>query len=166
LFASCVTAPIGQVASHHVRTFQRNRRTNHVLQVNVRTDGPTFGVSFFTPYHGQVEKWQAEMAVGARGMFVGQAKRFNDTWQLDKAHHLMFGGDDATRLSGLLPVYPLTSKLYTWDLMKVVGAALDMVAGVEDVFTPELRARFDVVEVWNGRWESPMSRRRTRSWTR
>ncbi|HEX8781200.1 MAG TPA: DEAD/DEAH box helicase, partial [Nocardioides sp.] len=144
---------VGQVSSHQLRSFQRNRRTNYVLQVNVRTDGPTFGVSFFTPYHGQVEKWQAEMAIGARGMFVGQAKRFNDTWQLDKAHHLMFGADDGARLSRLLPVYPLTHKLYTWDLMKVVGAALDMVSGVEEVLTPELRARFDVVDVMTAlRW--------------
>jgi len=144
---------VGQVASHDVRTFQRNRRPSYVLQVLVRTDGPSFGVSFFTPYRDQVEKWQAEMAVGARGMFVGQAKQFRDTWQLDKAHHLIFGSDDATRVSRLLPVYPLTSGLYTWDLMKVVGAALDMVTGVEEVFTPGLRKRFDVVDVMTAlRW--------------
>ena len=36
-------------------------------------------------------------------------------------------------MSRLIPIYPLTAKLYSWDLQKVIATALDLVTGVPDV---------------------------------
>jgi ATP-dependent DNA helicase RecG len=61
----------------------------------------------------------------------------------------MFGdgeGEDET-LSRLLPVYPLTNKLYVWDLIKVIRVALDLVTDVPDTLTSELRERYDVLDI-------------------
>ena len=54
-------------------------------------------------------------------------------------------GEDAS-LPRLLPVYPLTHRLYVWDLIRVIGSALDLVTGVTDVLTPELRRQYDVLD--------------------
>ena len=43
------------------------------------------------------------------------------------------------RCRDLIPIYPLTAKLYSWDLQQVDRVALDLVDGVPDVLTPELR---------------------------
>jgi ATP-dependent DNA helicase RecG len=65
----------------------------------------------------------------------------------------VFGPYEAVSLSRLIPIYPLTAKLYSWDIQKVVTAALDLVAGVPDLLTPELRERFGVLDVMQAlRW--------------
>jgi hypothetical protein len=62
-------------------------------------------------------------------------------------------GPEGATLSKLMPVYPLTAKLYTWDLQKVISTALDLVTGVPDVFTPELRERFGLLGIMQAlRW--------------
>src|SRR5690606_28828330 len=48
---------------------------------------------------------------------------------------------------GLMPVYPLTAKLYSWDLQKTVAVALDLVSDVEEVLPEEIRAQHDLPDV-------------------
>ena len=140
---------VGEVTSSTVKPFRRGNKWQYRTEVHIRTNGPSFSLSFFTPHRGQADKYAVTMAPGARGLFTGKAKLFNRTWQLEQPHELMFDGDgdgDVT-LSKLLPVYPLTDKLYTWDLIKVMRLALDLVTEVPDVLTPDLRERFDVLDV-------------------
>jgi ATP-dependent DNA helicase RecG len=139
---------VGEVTGSAVKTFQRGRKTQFRTEVRIRTNGPSFSLSFFSPYAGQANSYAEEMAPGSRGLFTGKAKIFNGTWQLEQPHQLMFGegGEDQT-LSKLLPVYPLTGRLYVWDLIKVIRVALDLVTDVEDVLTPALRERYDVLDV-------------------
>ena len=132
-----------------MKPFHRGRKTQYRTEVRIRTNGPSFSLSFFSPYAGQANSYVEQMAPGSRGLFTGKAKVFNGSWQLEQPHQLMFGdddGEDAT-LSKLLPVYPLTNKLYVWDLIKVIRVALDLVTDVPDMLTPELRERYDVVDV-------------------
>ncbi|EON23209.1 ATP-dependent DNA helicase RecG [Nocardioides sp. CF8] len=140
---------VGEVTSSAVRPFQRGRKTQFRTEVRIRTNGPSFSLSFFSPYAGQANSYAEEMAPGSRGLFTGKAKIFNGSWQLEQPHQLMFGdgeGEDET-LSKLLPVYPLTNKLYVWDLIKVIRVALDLVTDVPDMLTRELRERYDVLDV-------------------
>ncbi|WP_107704898.1 ATP-dependent DNA helicase RecG [Nocardioides allogilvus] len=140
---------VGEVTSSAVRPFQRGRKTQFRTEVRIRTNGPSFSLSFFSPYAGQANSYAEEMASGSRGLFTGKAKIFNGSWQLEQPHQLMFGdgeGEDET-LSKLLPVYPLTNKLYVWDLIKVIRVALDLVTDVPDMLTRELRERYDVLDV-------------------
>ena len=139
---------VGEVTSSAVKPFHRGRKTQFRTEVRIRTNGPSFSLSFFSPYAGQANSYVEQMAPGSRGLFTGKAKVFNGSWQLEQPHQLMFGdddGEDAT-LSKLLPVYPLTNKLYVWDLIKVIRVALDLVTDVPDVLTPELRERYDVLD--------------------
>ena len=140
---------VGEVTSSVVKPFQRGRKTQFRTEVRIRTNGPSFSLSFFSPYAGQANSYVEQMAPGSRGLFTGKAKVFNGSWQLEAPHQLMFGdgeGEDET-LSKLLPVYPLTNKLYVWDLIKVIRVALDLVTDVPDMLTPELRERYDVLDV-------------------
>ncbi len=144
---------VGDVIGVRVADFFRNNRRSFRVEIRVRTDGPDFSCTFFSPYTNHADKIVAEFPVGARGVFTGKAKRFNNTWQLDQPHGQVLGGDDTSTLSKLIAVYPLTAKLYSWDLHKVITAALDLVRDVPDVFTPQLRERFDVLDVMTAlRW--------------
>lgn len=140
---------VGEVTSSAVKPFHRGRKTQFRTEVRIRTNGPSFSLSFFSPYAGQANSYVEQMAPGSRGLFTGKAKVFNGSWQLEQPHQLMFGDDDGedASLSKLLPVYPLTNKLYVWDLIKVIRVALDLVTDVPDVLTPELRERYDVLDI-------------------
>ena len=141
--------------------------------MRVETNGPSFTLSFFVPYKGQAETEQRRMVVGSRGMFTGKAQRFGGSWQLASPHSVMFGaggdagageGDDgaeaadadhglAASLKGLLPIYPVTASVYSWDVQKAVQFALDLITDVPDVFPPELRERYGVLDVMGAlRW--------------
>src|SRR5690606_31250641 len=110
---------------------------------------------------------RARMLPGSRGMFTGKVQVFNRSWQLAQPHYVIFGGGDsgsededgsgeealAASLRGLMPVYPLTAKLYSWDLQKIIQVTLDLVTGVRETFPEELRRRFDLVDVMQAlRW--------------
>ena len=144
---------VGEVRSCESASFLRGNRRQFRTTIRLRTDGPDFTVTFFSPYQGQADKHEAEFRPGARAIFTGKAKQFRQSWQLDQPHGFALDGDQSVGLSKLMPVYPLTSKLYTWDVQKVVSIALDLVTGVPDVFTPELRERFGLVSVMQAlRW--------------
>jgi ATP-dependent DNA helicase RecG len=155
-----VVSVVGQVTSSEVRSF-KNRRTNKLsyrVEVRIKTNGPGFTMSFFVPWQGQAEKEQRRMAVGNRGMFTGKAQRFNQTWQIASPHSVMFTGEGdadglAASLKGLLPIYPVTATVYSWDVQKAVQVALDLVAEVPDVFPEELRERYSLLDVFTAlRW--------------
>jgi ATP-dependent DNA helicase RecG len=144
---------VGEVRSCESASFFSGNRRQFRTTVRLRTDGPDFSVTMFSPYQGQADRYEAEFRPGTRAVFTGKAKQFRQSWQLEQPHGFALDGPEAVTLSGLLPIYPLTAKLYTWDLQKVVTAALDLVSGVPDVFTPELRDRFELLSIMQAlRW--------------
>ncbi|HYJ27689.1 MAG TPA: ATP-dependent DNA helicase RecG [Nocardioides sp.] len=144
---------VGEVRSCDSASFFAGNRRQFRTTVRLRTDGPDFSVTLFSPYQGQVDRHEAEFRPGSRAVFTGKAKQFRGSWQLEQPHGFALDGPEAALMSKLMPVYPLTAKLYTWDLQKVVAAALELVTDVPDVFTPELRERFDLLTVMQAlRW--------------
>ena len=150
---------VGRITSSDVKTFQdrRTRRRSFRLEVRVTTNGPDFSLSFFIPYQGQAESEQARMAPGKFGMFTGKAKRFGGRWQIAQPHSVVFDeegeGGLAASMKGLLPIYPVTAKLYSWDVQKVVQAALDMVEDVPDLLPADLRESHHLLDVGTAlRW--------------
>ncbi len=149
-----VVSVVGEVTSSEVKTF-KNRRTNKLsyrVEVRIKTNAAGFTMSFFVPWQGQAEKEQRRMARGNRGMFTGKAQRFNQTWQIASPHSVMFTGDGeddglAASLKGLLPIYPVTATVYSWDVQKAVQVALDLVSDVPDLFPEELREQFSLLDV-------------------
>ena len=157
-------------------TNRRTGRRSFRLEVRVVTAGPEFMMTYFLPYEGMANAEQRRHAVGARGMFTGKVQVFNGRWQLAQPHSVVFGAPEAVgmlegtdadadpeggqhatetvsdeslaaSLKGLMPIYPLTAGIYSWDIQKTVQVALDLVSGVEDVFPPALRERFGLVDV-------------------
>ncbi|RYB95378.1 ATP-dependent DNA helicase RecG [Nocardioides oleivorans] len=144
---------VGEVRSCESASFFSGNRRQFRTTVRLRTDGPDFSITMFSPYQGQADRYEAEFRPGSRAVFTGKAKLFRQSWQLEQPHGFALDGPEAATLSNLMPVYPLTAKLYTWDLQKVVSAALDLVTDVPDVFTPELRERFELLTVMQAlRW--------------
>ena len=144
---------VGEVRSCSSAPFSSGKRRQWRTTVRLRTDGPDFSVTMFSPYQNMAERHEAEFRPGARVVFTGKAKQFRGSWQLEQPHGFALDGPEAATLSKLMPVYPLTARLYTWDLQKVVSAALELVTGVPDVFTPELRERYGLLDVMQAlRW--------------
>ena len=149
-----IVSVVGEVTSSEVKSF-KNRRTNKLsyrVEVRIKTNAAGFTMSFFVPWKGQAETEQRRMARGNRGMFTGKAQRFNQTWQIASPHSVMFTGDGdddglAASLKGLLPIYPVTATVYSWDVQKAVQSALDLVSDVPDVFPEELREQFSLLDV-------------------
>ncbi len=138
---------IGEVRSCESAPFMSGNRRQWRTTVRLRTEGPDFSVTLFSPYQGQATRHEDEFRPGARAIFTGKAKQFRQSWQLEQPHGFALDGAEAATMSKLMPVYPLTAKLYSWDVQKVIATALDLVTDVPDVFTPELRERFDLVSV-------------------
>lgn len=144
---------VGEVRSCSSAPFTAGSRRQWRTTIRLRTDGPDFSVTLFSPYQALAERHEGEFRSGSRAIFTGKAKLFRESWQLEQAHGFALDGEEGVMLSKLIPVYPLTAKLYTWDLQKVVSVALDLVSGVPDVFTPELRERFDLLGIMQAlRW--------------
>ena len=153
---------VGRITASEVKTFQdrRTRRLSFRVEVRITTDGPDFTMSFFTPHKGQADKEAGRMEVGRFGLFTGKAKRFGRTWQIAQPHSVVFdadgaedGGGLAASLRGLLPVYPVTAKLYSWDVQKVVQGALDLVDNVPDVLPDAVRRDHGLLDVMTAlRW--------------
>ncbi|WP_439936526.1 ATP-dependent DNA helicase RecG [Nocardia sp. N13] len=144
---------VGEVRSCESASFFSGNRRQFRTTVRLRTDGPDFSVTLFSPYQGQADRHEAEFRPGSRAVFTGKAKQFRGSWQLEQPHGFALDGDEAASMSKLMPVYPLTAKLYSWDLQKVIATALELVTDVPDVFTPELRERFDLLTIMQAlRW--------------
>ena len=157
---------VGRITSSQVKRFtdRRTHRPSFRVEVRIQTNGPDFSMSFFSPWEGQATTEQERMAPGLFGMFTGRAKRFGSTWQIAQPHSLVFekagsdsdadvGGGLADSMRGLLPVYSVTSKLYSWDVQKAVQGALDLVDDVPELLPEELRRAHGLLDVMTAlRW--------------
>ena len=144
---------VGEIRSCESAPFTAGNRRQWRTTVRLRTDGPDFAVTLFSPYQGMAQRHEDEFRPGSRAIFTGKAKQFRQSWQLEQPHGFALDGAEAASMSKLMPVYGLTAKLYSWDLQKVIGTTLDLVTDVTDVFTPELRERFELLPVTQAlRW--------------
>ncbi len=148
---------VGQIATSRLNSYQDRRtgRPAYRLDVTVRTDGPSFRISMFAK-NQKMGEWQQEkrMPVGRRGIFVGKVSSFRGDWQLTHPQVVLFGtpDEDAAQLSldaigEFYPIYPLTKGVDSWDLQRAVAFALTVVEDVPDVVPPEVRARYDLLDV-------------------
>ena len=122
----------------------RNRRNTYLTQV-VITDGyRRLECAFFGG------KWQTGgLSPGKSALFSGKVSVFNKKLQLTNPdYHLIDGdigddtGDEAIDdFIGLIPVYPATAKLQSWQIAKCVRQALEMVDDIDDPMPAELLAK-------------------------
>ncbi|CAN5163270.1 MAG: ATP-dependent DNA helicase RecG [Nocardioides sp.] len=147
---------VGQTGEPSVRSYTERRtgRSAFRVEVPVHADGAVLGLTFFSK-HQRAAQWQAtRLSEGTKGIFLGKASRFRGNWQLSHPQMVLFGDsaqDEADAsltiedLRDLFPIYPLTKGLESWDVMRAVRSARELVEGLEDPLPEQLRDDFDLI---------------------
>ena len=122
----------------------RNRR-GQLLEVTVTDGRARLALTFFN----KVQYWERQLAPGRHAMFAGRVSTFKGKRQLAHPEFKLLGADDAAKAAEfaaeLIPVYPATKDVSTWDIEKCVQIVLDTLGELEDPLPEPLRDRHDLV---------------------
>ncbi|MGI5951919.1 MAG: DEAD/DEAH box helicase, partial [Brooklawnia sp.] len=154
-----VGARVHQMAVRHSDSTNRQARTR--LEV-VLTDGTGFlNATFFGRDH-LVRYWQSQLGMGEWGIFVGKVGVFRNQLQMTHPNFVML--DSRGRIvgraartkaamaaqvsrSGLVGLYPATSKLPTWQIAECANFALLTLDELIDPMPAELRDQLELPEL-------------------
>jgi ATP-dependent DNA helicase RecG len=141
---------VGEIASSEVKTY-KDRRTGRVafrLETVLETDGPSLRMTFFSKNKGTSDWQKDRLPIGRRGLFLGQAGRFQSQWQLTNPTMLLFGdtGEEETvDIGAYYPIYPLTKGVDSWDIQRAVSFART-VLDIPDAVPEEIRTTHKLVD--------------------
>src|SRR6266581_4147513 len=129
----------------------RNRnRSGSRLEVVVGDARGTLKLTFF----GNRQTWrERELTPGTTGLFAGKVSVFNNTRQLTHPEYVILRGDGLQRLEAddfagaLIPVYPATKDMRTWQISNAVKIALTMLGPVADPLPALLRAKHGLLDL-------------------
>src|SRR5689334_15691863 len=128
-----------------VRTRPMRARRGQLLEVTVTDGRARLALTFFNKVH----YWERQLAPGRHAMFAGRVSTFKGQRQLAHPEFKLLGADDAAKAAEyaaeLIPVYPATKDLSTWDIEKCVRIVLDTLGEVEDPLPGPLRARHGLI---------------------
>jgi ATP-dependent DNA helicase RecG len=116
------------------------QRNGWITDVEITDGHRTLSCTFFN------QRWQKnQLQPGKSALFAGKVSVFNKKLQLTNPdYHLIDEAIDDEAIDdfvGLIPVYPATAKLQSWQIAKCVRQALEMVDDIDDPMPPELRAK-------------------------
>ena len=131
---------LAEILETTVRRMQAKRGS--VLDVLVTDGHGAMTLAFFN------QAWrEAQFRPGRRGLFAGTVSSFRGRRQLAHPKFVLFAdgataGEDeiAEFAGGLIPVYPSTSSVATWQIDRAMRVALDSIAGAADPIPPEVLA--------------------------
>lgn len=133
-------------STQHEWLDKRTRRTAWRQEVEVAHDSGTFKLVYFDRNRGTAAFRVRETAVGRYGLFSGKLRWFRDSWQLANPDSRMFGEDGTPEeMPALIPIYPETGKVTTWQLEETIAFALSVVDRVPDVLPASVRSAEDLV---------------------
>ncbi|HEY0239053.1 MAG TPA: ATP-dependent DNA helicase RecG [Friedmanniella sp.] len=154
-----VLAEVRTVRAHNLPSAGQHTGRKPRLEVVVTDRRGYLTLTFFGAPH-LIRYWQQDLQPGARGIFAGKVRMFNQTLQLSHPDFVILGDDgsvvggaarneDMAKITGsaLVPIYPQTGKLRTWTIGSCVGLALDAVASRADPLPEVIRAEAGVVEL-------------------
>jgi ATP-dependent DNA helicase RecG len=121
----------------------RNRR-GQMVKVVVTDGAGKLTLTFFN------QAWRAkQLRVGQRGLFAGKVGVFRGQRQLTNPQTQLLDDDDdpvgSDMLTGLIPIYPATAQLPTWNVAKAVRLVLERVGIADDPMPVEVRERHDLL---------------------
>ncbi len=148
---------VGEIIRSEVKSYtdRRTGRPANRVETVLSTNGPALKMTFFAKHRGSAE-WRARsLAVGTRGLFVGQVSSFQSSWQLTNPKMVLFGaGEDGDAdgeaswindVGDWYPIYPLTKGIESWDLQRAVAFALTVVDDLPEVLPDAVREEYDVL---------------------
>ena len=154
-----VLAEVRTVRAHNLPSAGQHTGRKPRLEVVVTDRRGYLTLTFFGAPH-LIRYWQQDLQPGARGIFAGKVRVFNQTLQLAHPDFVILGDDgsvvggaarneDMAKVTGsaLVPIYPQTGKLRTWTIGSCVGLALDAVADRPDPVPEAVRREAGVVEL-------------------
>jgi ATP-dependent DNA helicase RecG len=128
-----------------VRTRRMQSRRGQLLEVTVTDGRARLALTFFN----RVGFWERQLTPGRHGMFAGRVSTFKGRRQLAHPEFKLLGADDAAKAAEyateLIPVYPATKDLSTWDIEKCIRIVLDTLGEVEDPLPGPLRERHGLI---------------------
>ena len=140
---------VAEVLSSSARAM-RNRR-GAMVDVVIGDGIGKMSLTFFAKNLGAA-KWRSEdLAVGRRGVFSGKVGEFNGMTQFAHPEYELFDDEDAARRRAdaraavLIPIYPATSTLQTWQIAKFITRVLDDLEEVPEPLAGEVRAREELL---------------------
>lgn len=147
----CVVGEIVECRQHTYKD-RRTGRPAYRVEAVLSTDGPRLKMTFFAKNQHMSDWHQSRVAKGRRGVFLGQAGRFRDEWQLTNPAMTLFGvADDeesiVDEIGDLYPIYPLTKGLQTWDVARAVRAARGQLDRLPELLPDHVREQYDVLDV-------------------
>ena len=128
-----------------VRTRPMRARRGQLLEVTVTDGHARLALTFFN----KVQFWERQLTPGRHGMFAGRVSTFKGQRQLAHPEFKLLGADDAAKAAEyaaeLIPVYPATKDVSTWDIEKCVQIVLDTLADPVDPLPKPLRERHGLI---------------------
>jgi ATP-dependent DNA helicase RecG len=128
-----------------VRARPMRARRGQLLEVTVTDGRARLALTFFN----KVQFWERQLTPGRHGMFAGKVSTFKGQRQLAHPEFKLLGADDAAKAAEfaaeLIPVYPATKDVSTWDIEKCVHIVLDTLGEVADPLPEALRERHRLV---------------------
>ncbi|WP_341957281.1 ATP-dependent DNA helicase RecG [Microbacterium sp. LWH13-1.2] len=140
---------VAEVLSSSARAM-RNRR-GAMVDVVIGDGIGKMSLTFFAKNLGAA-KWRSEdLAVGRRGVFSGKVGEFNGMTQFAHPEYELFDDEDAARRRAdaraavLIPIYPATASLQTWQIAKFITRVLDGLGEVPEPLTAEVRTKEELL---------------------
>ncbi|WP_307859118.1 ATP-dependent DNA helicase RecG [Herbiconiux sp. SYSU D00978] len=116
------------------------QRRGSLLEVVIGDGTGQLTLTFFN------QAWRKnELRVGARGIFAGKVGEYRGTRQLAHPDYRLFdeeeqGADVAVEWANtLIPIYPATSSVSSWQVQESVKVVLDGLGELDDPVPPEVR---------------------------
>src|SRR6516165_3970943 len=129
-----------QVEKAYVRRMRARR--GQLLEVTVTDGRARLALTFFN----KVQYWERQLAPGRHAMFAGRVSTFKGKRQLAHPEFKLLGADDAAKAAEyaaeLIPVYPATKDVSTWDIEKCMQIVLDTLGELDDPLPAPLRERY------------------------
>ncbi len=125
-----------------VSTRPMRARRGQLLEVTVTDGRARLALTFFN----KVQYWERQLTPGRHAMFAGRVSTFKGRRQLAHPEFKLLAADDAAKAAEyateLIPVYPATKDVSTWDIEKCVQIVLDTLGELDDPLPPPLRERY------------------------
>ena len=123
-----------------VEVVPMRQRKGKMVKVVVTDGSGKLHLTFFN------QAWRGkQLSAGMRGLFAGKVGVFRGQRQLTNPQTQLLDDDndaaDESMLTGLIPVYPATTKFPSWNIAKAVRVALDVAEVGDDPLPAEVRQR-------------------------